>query len=171
MTLTESERHPVLNRQVISLVTHNQILISSSVERVWPYIVDINGWKLGPKLRRIAGKRDSVGEMFVAVNSNEDAKPLFYAENMELVAKSLRTIKLLSAADAALIGFSSWRLSVMGSETSVEYHVYSEQPIQIDGWCEMSWQQKKAISEKFTQENGERFQNELTNLKKLVESE
>ena len=147
----------------VDLVTHNEILVLASPGRLWPLVVEPSAWKKGAKLVSVGGPVGQQGERFRAVMS--DGQIAFYAENVEVVAEHRRTIRL-NTADGRLIGYAVWQLTAQGTETRVQYDVYSEVPFASDDGTPA---QQEAAKAAYREANYKRFADELAALKALAE--
>lgn len=152
------------------LVTHNSIVIDRPAGAIWPLIVDVTAWKRGATLRHLSGTRGQVGEIFEAMMNNASTKPLFYMQNIELVDHERRTVKLYAIDSGPLIGYASWELQEFRGKTRVSYDVYGEIPLPADNTKETAQNvaEQQAL---YTAENKARFQAELQELKRLIESQ
>lgn len=117
---------------VIDFLTHSKVTIAADAARIWPHIVDVSGWRSSQKLVHTGGKPNSLGEQFVAVAMEAPDTPLFKVENVELVERQRRTIRLESL-DGAFIGFATWELTPGKGATVVAYDVYCRGPMLAPG--------------------------------------
>ena len=144
---------------IIDFLTHNKVRIKAAPSRVWPRIVDLEGWRVRQKLVPISGELDKVGARFHAVASEAPDTPLFEVENAEMVPQQRRTIRL-TGLDGHFIGFATWELTPAGDETIVAYDVYCRDAMLPPG---QSQAEMLAMAGKAMDEG-------LQNLKAVVES-
>jgi len=150
------------------LVTHDSIVIGERAARVWPLIEDNSRWKKGLKTQRLDGVLGQTGEVLAACDAA--GKPLFYIENVEVVAGKRRTVKLYDAESRSLIGYASWELQEFSGKTRVSYHVYAEIALSAQDVKGVTARDLAHQQAQYTEENQRRFQAELRELKKLVET-
>jgi carbon monoxide dehydrogenase subunit G len=108
---------------VIDFLTHSKVRISATPAKIWPRIVDMEGWRTNQTLVPIRGEPDQAGARFHAVATEAPDTPLFEVENAEMVPERRRTIRL-EGLDGHFIGFATWELTPVGAETVVAYDVY-----------------------------------------------
>jgi len=151
-----------------NLVTHNEISIEAPAVRVWPHILDLNSWKRGPVLVRARGPISACGEVFAAADRNSNAV-LYFAENVELVPLERRTLKLFREHEGNLLGFVSWELRESADTTTVAYDVYVQftEPAESQGTEQVV--ADDAVTDRLQLDDRSRFQEELQELKQLVE--
>jgi hypothetical protein len=149
----------------IDLITHNEILIRASPDQLWPLVVAPNSWKKGPKLISTEGSSGQLGERLKAVM--DDGQIAFFAENVDVVPKQRRVIRLNTVA-GNLIGYASFQLTKHGAETLVQYDVYSTLDIPLES-ADATPEQITATRKAYHDSNYRRFNDELAGLKKRVE--
>lgn len=147
------------------LVMHNEIVIEASPAKVWPLVVEPNSWKKGAKLISVGGPAGQPGERFKAVMS--DGQIVFYAENVDVVPPRRRTVRL-NTVEGKLIGYAVWQLTPQGTETRVQYDVYSAVDLPLES-ANATPAQIAATKKVYYDANYQRFTDELAALKKLVE--
>jgi hypothetical protein len=145
------------------LVTHNEVVIKGSPAKIWPLVIEPNSWKKGPKMISLDGPAGQLGERLKGVMSNGHIA--FYAENVEVEPQHRRTIRL-NTAEGRLLGFATWQLTLRGTDTLVQYDVYSQVPLAI---ANETPAQIAAAKKDYHDSNSQRFAEELVALKKLVE--
>ena len=153
---------------LLNLVTHNEILIEAPAMSVWPHILELNTWKKGPELVRARGPINARGEVFAATDRISKAV-LYFAQNVELVPPEHRTIKLFRDDEANLLGFASWQLRESDGLTTVVYDVYVQFAAPVDDAGEGTAVAREQLENGRQFEERKRFQEELEQLKKLVE--
>jgi len=143
----------------LELVTHSRVIVDRPAREVWPHIVEPNGWKQGAKLVRHGGRFAALGP---------DGEPAFLMDEVELFPEARRTIRL-SSLDGTLWGWATWYLEAVAGGTVVGYDVYSlmEVPLAAVGGTPEAAAQGLAG---YRQMNQDRFDAELVELKRLVES-
>jgi hypothetical protein len=154
-------------RTASNLVTHSEVTIDRPAARIWPYLLDPNGWKQGAKAWHHAGPAGQVGEVFGAGDPAAKDQPAFLFENVELVPGRRRTIKL-SAPAGALLGYASWWLREQGGRTVVGYDVFTEtlaDAALVSAPAAEGRRDAEAVIA-----NKARFDQELLALKRLVEA-
>ncbi len=131
----------------MNLVTHSSVTIDRPASAIWPQILDPTEWKHGAKLWHNGGPVGQVGEVFAAGDPADKTKVAFLVENVELVANQRRTIK-----------------------TVVTYDVYSETLIDPAQAKSMTVAQVLEAERTAFLANQKRFDEELRELKRLVEA-
>ena len=150
------------------LVTHDSIVINERAARVWPLIEDNSRWKKGLKTRHLDGVPGQTGEVLAACDAA--GKPVFYIENVEVAANKRRTVKLYDAENRSLIGYASWVLEEFSGKTRVSYHVYAEIALSAQDVQGLTAPDLARQQAQYSEENQRRFQAELRELKRLVET-
>lgn len=112
-------------RQAINLHAYAQVEIGRSAAEVWPYIVDTNSWKPDRPMVHQSGPVGALGEVSAIVSTQRPGQIWFLAENVELVPKQRRTIKLLDLK-GNLLGFASWGLTEKQGRTLIDYQIHAE---------------------------------------------
>lgn len=157
------------SRLATHLIAHNEVTIDSSADRIWPYILELDEWKQGPKLEHIDGPVHQRGERFAAMMPDASAEPLYFVENVELIPNRRRTMKLYSRDQGALIGFASWELSENNGSTVVTFDVYAEYVASERIPVDRDSQKRAAAEDGMAAVQNARFAAELLTLKSLVE--
>ena len=147
------------------LITHNEILIRASPAKLWPWVVDPNSWKEGPKLISTGGPAGQLGERLKAVMG--DGQIVFFAENVDIVPNRRRVVRL-NTLEGKLIGYASFQLTPHGAETLIQYDVYSTLEISLES-ADPTPEQIAATKKAYHDSNYRRFNHELAGLKKRVE--
>ena len=156
-------------RVATNLVTHSEVTIARPAAAIWPLIVDPGAWKKGASLRHHGGPAGKKGEVFAASEPGDAAKVAFLVENVELVPDQRRTIKLYLPT-GVLIGYAAWSLRASGGGTVVGYDVYSETVIDPVQAKAMTPAQIQEVERAASAANQKRFDQELLELKRLVEA-
>jgi hypothetical protein len=94
---------------------------------------------------------------------------LYFAQTIELVPPERRTIKLFREHEENLLGFVSWQLRASGETTMVGYDVYVQFTEPADSPGKEPAMAGNAPADKRQLEDRTRFQEELQELKQLVE--
>lgn len=110
--------------ETIDFLTHSKVRVEAGAATIWPYIVELDGWRRGQRLVHLSGDAGGLGGRFHAVAAEALDVPLYYVENVELVAEQRRTIRL-DGLDDSFIGFATWELTPAGDGTVVAYDVYT----------------------------------------------
>jgi hypothetical protein len=94
---------------------------------------------------------------------------LYFAENVELVPLERRTLKLFREHEGNLLGFVSWGLRESADTTTVAYDVYVQftEPAESQGTEQVV--ADNAVTDRLRLDDRSRFQEELQELKQLVE--
>jgi hypothetical protein len=107
----------------IDFLTHSKVAIAADAATIWPEIVTPGSWRAGQQLVPIGGDAGRLGERFQAIYPEAPETPLFFVENVELIAETRRTIRL-EELDGRVIGFATWELTPAEGGTVVAYDVY-----------------------------------------------
>jgi carbon monoxide dehydrogenase subunit G len=158
-------------RLVQELIAHNEVLIDRPATQIWPYIIEINGWKQGNRLVHVAGERGGLGEIFASVPRDKpDGEPSNYVQTVELTPRERRTIKIYGLERGPLIGFASWELEEKDGRTRVSYHVYTEVLLPLTSVESRTTNELEEAQRRYVLDNNTRFKAELQELKRIVES-
>lgn len=149
----------------VDLISHESVLIRAASSKVWPHIVEPQGWKQGAELVPIPAPDGKA--RFKAVMPDRPDTVMFYAEQVELVDGQRRTIRL-NTADGTLLGYASWVLTPRPGATLVEYHVYSSVDL---GQPAATAAERLKLERDYQVLNQRRFLAELEALKRLVEGD
>lgn len=151
---------------MMDFVTHNEVVVKAAPSDIWPHIIKLSDWKKGDELILIHGNSEELGARFKALEGDPQTVA-FYVENVELVTRRLRTIRL-SGPDGTLIGYASWHLIPQRRSTLVQYNVYCWVPVPLTTANGVSADVAEA-KKSYYDANVSRFTQELVGLKKLVE--
>lgn len=157
------------SRLAAHLVTHHEVTIDRSAERIWPHILETNGWKTGPKLEHVDGPVHQRGEIFAAMMRETSAEPLYFVENVEVIPNKRRTIKMYGSDAGRLIGFASWELRESSGSTLVTFDVYAEYLPSARVPVDADPKKRAAAESELARVQNARFEAELLTLKGLVE--
>lgn len=157
------------SRLATHLIAHNEVTINRSADRIWPYILELDDWKQGPKLEHVDGPVHQKGERFAAMMPKTSAEALYFVENVELIPNRRRTMKLYSRDQCALIGFASWELSENNGSTVVTFDVYAEYVASERIPVDQDAQKRAGAEDEMATVQNARFAAELLTLKGLVE--
>ena len=102
-------------------ITHTEIHIAASPDKVWPYLRNVNAWKLGAKTETVSGV-DAVGERFKVVPDGAE-NSFYFIETAELERAKRWTIRL-DGQNGELRGYATWTLASDGLGTRLRYDVF-----------------------------------------------
>ena len=151
----------------IFLITHSEVQIEASSDRVWPFVLDTSEWKTLAESSHYAGDPDELGEIELIRGESDGTPYQFFTETVELVPEKRKVIAIYFDEHAeGDVGYAAWTLFPNAEGTLVTYDVYSVS--RVPG---IAPDQVDALRQQVTTPNRTRFDEELRTLKQLIEGQ
>ena len=144
-------------------ITHTEIHIAASPDKVWPHLRNVNAWKLGAKTESVSGA-DGVGERFKVVPDGAENN-FYFIETAELEPAKRWTIRL-DGQNGELRGYATWTLASDGLGTRLRYDVF----VRSQAPGAMPPADLSRLAARTNADAARRMDSEFARLKKLVET-